>query len=222
MQRLRVGEVTLAYDVHGDGPPLVLVHGLGERASSWEPVRGALAARFTTYAVDVRGHGDSDWGDAYGHDAIEADLCAWLDALGLRDVVLVGHSMGGSIGFRIATHRPDLVARLVVEDVIPPFPRTRAVPERPAHPIDFDWAAVPALMTEASTYDEGAWDELTRIIAPTLVVSGGARSHLPAELVADVVRRIPDCSLATVDAGHHVHRRAPEQFVETVLTWLGQ
>lgn len=220
MRRVTVGEVTLAYDVRGDGPPLVLLHGLGESAASWDPVRAALAARFTTYAVDVRGHGASDWPGAYSHDLIEADLCRWLDALGLTDVVLVGHSMGGSIAFRIAAHRPDLVGRLVVEDVIPPFPRTRPVPERPDRALDFDWEAVPALMTEASTYDEGAWLELSRIAAPTLVVSGGARSHLPADRVADVARRIADCSLVVIEAGHHVHRRAPARFAEAVLTWL--
>lgn len=220
MERVRVGDLTLAYDVRGDGPPLVLLHGLAERASSWDSVRGALAARFTTYAVDVRGHGASDWPGAYGHDAIEADVCGWLDALGLRDVVLVGHSMGGSIAFRIAARRPDLVARLVVEDVIPPFPRSRPVPERPERTLDFDWAAVPALMTEASTYDEVAWEELGRIAAPTLVISGGERSHLPLDRLADVVRRIPDCSLVTIEAGHHVHRRAPAEFAEAVLGWL--
>jgi pimeloyl-ACP methyl ester carboxylesterase len=220
LQRVRVGDVTLAYDVRGDGPPLVLVHGLGERASSWDTVRDALAARFTTYAVDVRGHGASDWPGVYGHDVIEPDLCGWLDALGLRDVVLVGHSMGGSVAFRVAAHRPDLVGRLVVEDVVPPFPRSRPVPERPDRELDFDWAAVPALMTEASTYDEQAWEELGQITAPTLVVSGGAGSHLSVDLVADVVRRVPDCSLVTIEAGHHVHRREPQAFAEAVSDWL--
>lgn len=220
MDRLRVGELTLAYDVRGDGPPLVLLHGLGERASTWDTVRDALAAGHTTYAVDLRGHGESDHAGAYGHDVIEADVCGWLDAMGLGPVVLVGHSMGGSIGFRVAAHRPDLVARLVVEDVIPPFPRSRPVPDRPDRPLDHDWAAVPALMAEASTYDPDAWDELSRIVAPTLLVSGGERSHLPADRVAEVVRRIPRCDLVSIDAGHHVHRRRPREFADAVLAWL--
>jgi pimeloyl-ACP methyl ester carboxylesterase len=220
MERVRVGGVMLAYDVRGEGPPLVLLHGLGERASSWDSVRDALAARFTTYALDVRGHGASDWSGPYSHDEIEADVIGWHDLLGLRDAVLVGHSMGGSVALRIAAHRPDLVSRLVVEDVIPPFPRSRAVPERPARELDFDWSAVPALMTEASTYDEPAWAELCQVVAPTLVVSGGSRSHLPADLVDDVVRRVASCSLVTIDAGHHVHRHEPAAFVGAVLAWL--
>jgi pimeloyl-ACP methyl ester carboxylesterase len=220
VEKLRVGDLTLAYDVRGDGPPLVLLHGLGERAASWDNVRDALAASFTTYAVDLRGHGDSDWPGVYGHDAIEADVCGLLDALGLREVVLVGHSMGGSIGFRIAAHRPDLVGRLVVEDVIPPWPRKRRVPARPDRDLDHDWAAVPALMQEASTHDDVAWDELAHIAAPTLLVSGGTGSHLPVEKVAEVVERIPVCSLVEINAGHHIHRRKPGQFTEAVLGWL--
>lgn len=220
MERLRVGEVTLAYDVRGSGPPLVLLHGVGERAASWDNVRDALAARHTTYAVDLRGHGDSDWPGLYRHDLVEADVCGLLDALGLRQVVLVGHSLGGSIGFRIAAHRPDLVARLVVEDVIPPSPRRRRIPARPARDLDYDWSAVPALMQEASTHDDVAWDDLARIAAPTLIVSGGAGSHLPVEKVAEVVDRIPDCSLVEINAGHHIHRRKPAQFTEAVLGWL--
>lgn len=199
---------------------MVLLHGVGERASNWDTVRDALAARFTTYAVDLRGHGDSDWPGAYGHALIEADVCSLLDALGLSDVVLVGHSLGGSIGFRIAAHRPDLVARLVVEDVIPPWPRTRRIPARPARELDYDWDAVPTLMGEASTHDDVAWDELAQVVAPTLVVSGGAGSHLPVEKVAEVVDLIPDCVIVEINAGHHIHRRKPALFLDAVLGWL--
>lgn len=105
MERIAVGGVTLAYDVRGDGPPMVLLHGLGERASGWDPVRPALAADHTTYAVDLRGHGDSDWPGVYSHDVIEADVTGLLDRLGLTRVVLVGHSMGGSVALRIASQR---------------------------------------------------------------------------------------------------------------------
>jgi 3-oxoadipate enol-lactonase len=220
VERVHVGDVTLAYDVRGDGPPMVLLHGLGERASDWDPVRAALAASHTTHAVDLRGHGDSDWPGEYSHDLLEVDVVRLLDCLGLNHVVLVGHSMGGSVAFRIAAHRSDLVARLVVEDVIPPFPRVRPIPERPERELAFDWAAVPAMMGEASTHDPAAWEELGLISARTLIVSGGAASHLPDDRIAEVVRRIPTCDLVTIEAGHHVHEKEPSAFAEAVLRWL--
>jgi 3-oxoadipate enol-lactonase len=220
VERVSVGDLTLAYDVCGDGPPMVLLHGLGERASDWDPVRAALAAGHTTYAVDLRGHGDSDWPGSYSHDLIEADVVSLLDGLGLERVVLLGHSLGGSVAFRIAAHRPDLVDRLIVEDVIPPFPRTRPVPERPDRELAFDWAAVPALMGEASAHDPSAWDELASIAAPTLVISGGTASHLPDDRIAEVVHRIPECDLVTIEAGHHVHENEPAQFAGAVQSWL--
>jgi len=220
MERIRVGDVTLAYDVRGDGPPMVLLHGLGERAADWDPVRATFDAGHTTYAVDLRGHGGSDWPGEYSLDLIEADVVEWIDALGLAEVTLVGHSMGGSVAFRIAAHRPDLVGRLVIEDVIPPFPRTRAIPERPERELRFDWAAVPALMAEASSHDPSAWRELETIAASTLLVSGGDASHLPDERIAEVVSRIPRCDLVIIEAGHHVHEKEPAAFAEAVLGWL--
>lgn len=205
--------------MRGDGPALVLLHGLGERGASWDSVRDALAARFTTYAVDLRGHGASDRTDVYSHALIEADVCGLLDALGLSDVVLVGHSLGGNIALRIAAHRPDLVGRLVIEDVIPPWPRTREIPSRPERELDFDWEAVPVLMTEASTYDAEAWRELGEIAVPTLVLSGRS-SHLPQEKVEEMVGLLPAAELQLFDTGHHVHRDAPAAFAEVVLGWL--
>lgn len=218
--RLRVGDLTLAYDVTGDGPPMVLLHGLGERASDWAPVRERFAAAYRTIAFDLHGHGASDWPGEYSHDLIEADVCAALDLLGLRGVVLVGHSMGGSVGFRIAAHRPDLVARLVVEDVVPPRPRDRAVPSRPDGELPFDWRAVPAMMAEASAEDPLAWEMLALIEAPTLLVSGGAASHIPSGHVEEVASRVPRCEVVTIEAGHHVHEKASEEFAGAVLRWL--
>ncbi len=197
----------------------MLVHGLGERATSWDSLRDALAACFTTYAVDLRGHGASDPADAYSHALLETDLSDMLDALGLSGVVLVGHSLGGNLALRVAAHRPDLVDRLVIEDVIPPWPRTREIPSRPERELAFDWAAVPALMTEASTYDAEAWRELGAVAAPTLLVSGRS-SHLPQEKVEEMARSIPDCELHVLEAGHHVHRDAPDAFSAVVLGWL--
>lgn len=87
--------VEIAYDVSGDGPPLVLVHGITESRAAWDPLVPDLAADHTVVALDVRGHGESGPAASYDTTAMVADLAAVVDALGLTDPVLVGHSMGG-------------------------------------------------------------------------------------------------------------------------------
>ena len=203
-----------------DAPPLVLLHALGENATSWDPVAARLAPHFSLLALDLRGHGASDWPGTYTHELMRDDVVAVLDALGLRDVVLVGHSLGGVVGYLVAMQRPDLVARLVIEDVVPPFPSERPVRDRPDTPLPFDWEVVPTILGEANDPTRRWWPQLSGILAPTLLVGGGPASSIPADELAEVARRIPDCTLVTIPAGHHVHAAEPDAFSAAVLAWL--
>jgi 3-oxoadipate enol-lactonase len=116
--------------------------------------------------------------------------------------------------------RPELVSRLIVEDAPPAMERELVIPERPAEPVDFDWAVVPAMLTLLSQGDPAAWAGLGSIEAPTLIVGGGPASHVPQELLAQAAARIPDCELITIEAGHNVHAARPAEFAQAVLRWL--
>jgi pimeloyl-ACP methyl ester carboxylesterase len=212
----------IACHVGGDpaAPPLVLLHALGEDASSWEAVAAGLAPHFALLALDLRGHGASDRPGRYSHELMRDDVIGVLDSFGLSGVVLVGHSLGGAVAYLVALQRPDLVARLVVEDVVPPFPFERPIRERPDGPLPFDWDVLPAIFTEANDPSRRWWPELPRISAPTLLVGGGPASTTPAEELAEVARLVPDCTLVTIPAGHHVHAAEPEAFTEVLLRWL--
>lgn len=216
--------VRLAYQASGPpaAPPMVLLHGLGERAASWDPVLDALAARFRVYALDLRGHGDSDWPGSYSFGLMAADVAGLLDQLGLSAVTLIGHSMGGAVAYRVATSRPDLVARLVVEDAPPGLRRELVIPERPDGPLDFDWPAVVAIRTELSQDDPAAWASLPAITAPTLIIGGGPDSHVPQAKLAETAALIPRCDLVTIPAGHYVHTARPQEFADVLLGWLAQ
>jgi pimeloyl-ACP methyl ester carboxylesterase len=87
----------------GEGPPLVLVHGLGSRATSWAPVLTPLAARHEVVAVDLPGHGDSPpLTEPPTVDALADAIAAWLEAEGLRDADLVGSSLGARLVLELA------------------------------------------------------------------------------------------------------------------------
>jgi pimeloyl-ACP methyl ester carboxylesterase len=222
---VEVAGVRLAYLVSGDAgnPPMVLLHALGDRAADWTPVLAALAGPFRVFAPDLRGHGDSDRPGSYSFEELYSDVTGWLDQLGLRDIVLVGHSMGATVAYLIAIRQPDRVRRLIIEDAPPLHPRERPVPERPADfDADFDWNVVPAILTQVNAGDQAMWDGLPAITAPALLIGGGAQSHISQARLAAAAALIPRCDLITIEAGHLVHQARPAEFTDTVLGWLAR
>lgn len=93
-------------------PPILLIHGLRDHARNWDWIAGALAARHYLIAPDLRGHGDSDWAcsGAYGTAEYVLDLAEVVIALGLERFAIVGHSLGGVLGLRLAAAFPERVA----------------------------------------------------------------------------------------------------------------
>src|SRR3990170_7223479 len=124
--RLRGGEVdglALHYVVEGHGPAVVLVHGLGAFAESWRHTLAALAARATVLALDLPGFGASAKPRTrYRLGYFAGALNGFLDALGIRQASLVGHSLGAAISLTYALTHPSRVERLaLVGGVVPGF-----------------------------------------------------------------------------------------------------
>ena len=217
-----VGGVRLACRVWGPpaAPPLVLLHGLGEGAADWNGVAPAFAEHWRVYALELRGHGGSDWPGVYSVELMRADVLGFLDVLGLERVDLVGHSLGGLVAYLFAAGYPERVGRLVLEDVMAPLPRQAVGPTRPAGVLPFDWDMVLAVRRQIDVPDPRWLGLLGRITARTLVIGGGAQSHVPQERVAELVRRVPDAQLVTIPVGHLVHDADPVGFVRAVLAFL--
>ncbi len=218
-----VGTTTLSALVEGDehAPPVLLLHGLGEQAHTWDAVAAALSGTHRTIALDLRGHGASGRPGAYSFALMADDVLAVLDGLGHRSAALVGHSLGAMVAVLVAQRRPDLVRRLVLEDAVPVPPVRRPPVERPAGPLTFDWPVVPAIRAELADPDPRWWADLPRITAPTLIIGGGPTSHIPQDRLAEAVTRLPDARLVTLPVGHHVHVADPDGFLGAVLGFLG-
>ncbi|MGK4584776.1 alpha/beta fold hydrolase [Kitasatospora sp. HPMI-4] len=212
----------LAYQVSGPlgAPVLVLLHALGEEAAGWDEVAPEFARYFRVYALDLRGHGRSDQPGEYSFELMREDVLGFLDWLGLDRVDLVGHSMGGVVAYLLAQGHGERIRRLVLEDVPPPHPREPSTPAKPEEPTAFDWAAVLAIRGQVDDPDPVWLARMAEIEVPTLVVAGGSRSHVPQDGIAELARRIPDCRIVTLEAGHMVHNTMPEEFTEVVLEFL--
>jgi non-heme chloroperoxidase len=121
--QLRFATVRLAsgpqvhYAEQGDpgGEPIVFVHPHADSWFSFSRVLWLLPARYHAYALDQRGHGDSERpACCYAIDDFAADVVAFLDGVGITRATLVGHSASGFIARRVAETHPDRVARLVL------------------------------------------------------------------------------------------------------------
>jgi esterase len=102
-------------------PTVLLLHGLRSYAQTWDGLAGALAGSYRLIAPDFRGRGDSAWDPArnYFIDTYLADLEELVSLLGLDPFAIIGHSMGGAVGYAYAARHPDQVTRLIVEDIGP-------------------------------------------------------------------------------------------------------
>jgi 3-oxoadipate enol-lactonase len=118
--RARNGEVELAYELLGDGPPLLLIQGLGYGGRGWGPVLEPLAEDFTVVAFDNRGFGASDVpAGPYSIRELAEDARAVLDAAGLERAHVVGASLGGMVAQELALAYPERVDRLVLACTTP-------------------------------------------------------------------------------------------------------
>ncbi|MEO5666036.1 MAG: alpha/beta fold hydrolase [Nocardioides sp.] len=113
MSSVTIGDIEVAYTEAGDGPPVVLVHGLAEDRGTWSAQQSALTG-VRTLAYDLRGHGGTTLGSPDGSLAqLGADLLGFLEAV-TGPATVVGFSLGGTVALWAAAERPDLVTHAVV------------------------------------------------------------------------------------------------------------
>jgi pimeloyl-ACP methyl ester carboxylesterase len=103
----------------GQGPPVVLLHGLFGAARNFGAVQRALSPRFRVIALDMRNHGDSPHGADMRYPVQAADVHETLRALGVEQAAVVGHSMGGKAAMALALTVPEIVGRVLVSDIAP-------------------------------------------------------------------------------------------------------
>jgi pimeloyl-ACP methyl ester carboxylesterase len=173
--------IRIAWERHGEGEPLLLVHGLGYARWGWEPVLPGLAERFDVLLFDNRGIGESDAPPGpYTVAELAADAIGVLDDAGVERAHVVGTSLGGMVAQEVALSHPARVDRLVLAGTTPGGPKAHPMPQQTV-----------ALMAEAAT------------LAPEVALRRFVENALSPATVGsrpEVVERILAHRLATAQA----------------------
>lgn len=149
-----IGDIEMHFEEAGQGPPLVLLHGLGGSSRDWEFQIPYFARRYRVLAPDLRGFGDSSRGRGPINVARHAgDVNALLDARGIERCVLAGHSMGGAVAQQFTLDHPRRVERLIIANSVPSFR-----PRSARHYLEFLYRLlVMGLLGPARLAKIGAW-----------------------------------------------------------------
>jgi esterase len=112
-------------EITGQGQAIVLIHGLFGSYENLGVIARALAGQWQVVNLDMRNHGRSEWHDTMSYALMAEDIKDTLDHLGLEQVALLGHSMGGKISMEFALRYPDRVSKLILADISPVQNRAR-------------------------------------------------------------------------------------------------
>lgn len=221
----------------GDGPPLVLLHGLAGSGQWWERNLPALASSFKVTSIDLPGFGSSDRSTRLILDEVPAQVAALMGELGIERAHVMGHSMGGLVAGGLAAEHPERVDRLVLVDAgflsLDPTWRHRLTGPL----LTLPWTApsiVPVLVRDlfrsgpvrmaAATAEllRKDWShKLPAITAPTLVVWGQHDRVCNPRIGNEIAAAVPDARLVVIPgAGHNPMWEKQPDFDREVIAFL--
>lgn len=224
-QLLSFQGLQIAMHVAGEGPPLLLINGMTRPLHSWEPFTRELNGR-TVVTFDAPGVGGSPNAvlplSMAGHAAVAV---AVLDAVGFREVDVLGFSHGGAVAQQLARDVPDRVRRLVLVATscgVGATPsRGRAILRSLRMPADTNpWQFDDALGLLWHSMAISSWSSISflgAITSPTLVVCGTRDSVVPPANSQVLSERIPGASLVMLPAGHDLQRPEPAKALARVV-----
>lgn len=112
-RKITVNQIELAYNVDGDGLPIILLHGNGEDKSIFTELSKSLSDKYTVYSIDSRCHGESS-SASLTYDDMAEDIHAFIEAMHLKNVGLLGFSDGGIVALKLAIKYPKLIEKYFV------------------------------------------------------------------------------------------------------------
>jgi pimeloyl-ACP methyl ester carboxylesterase len=232
LRELEIDGTPIRYRCAGEGPPVVLVHGLSGSWRWWSPVWEKLAERRRVYLPDLprlRRH--------LGPAELAALLGSWLEAAELESADLVGHSLGGLVAAELAAYQPDRVHRLAL--VAPAgIPCRRGLVRRSLPLVETLYdvrGRLPTIVGDAVragpvglvrgivfVSDRDLSTELASVRAPSLLVWGRYDRLVPMEIAEQWQRALPGSRLVLLPCGHVPMWEAPDDLATCLLAFLDE
>jgi len=111
--------MNLYHQSQGSGQPLIILHGLFGSSDNWRGLAKKLAAHAQVISIDLRNHGQSPHSEKISYGDMASDVVKLIKALGLTQVDVIGHSIGGKVAMTLAARAPEVIRRLVIVDMAP-------------------------------------------------------------------------------------------------------
>jgi pimeloyl-ACP methyl ester carboxylesterase len=256
---LRAGDARLATGIRmqyleqgpADGPVLVMLHGFSDSSFSFSRLLPLIPPSYRAFALDLRGHGDSDRPRAgYGMNELAVDVVAFMDALAVDRFTVIGHSMGSFVAQHVASLAPDRVERLVLigsatngqdlvalDSIIAGL--AEPVPAEFIREFQYSTVHVPLpdefmarVMVESGKLSLHVWQAAmaghmahetpSGLTLPTLLLWGEKDAVFPRTQQAALLDLIPGAELKVYpETGHAVHWERPERVAADLVDFLG-
>ncbi|HPF25514.1 MAG TPA: alpha/beta hydrolase [Steroidobacteraceae bacterium] len=251
MPFLSVADGQLYYEVHGEGPAIVLAHGIGGNHAAWYQQIPVFSQSYTLVTFDHRGFGRSEDRGGLGRSAFVDDLTTLLDHLTIEQAALVGQSTGGGTCVGFTSRHPKRVAALVMADTLHGLTEAADVREMMSiarNEMDGlsqlervlgektrrEQPALAALYDQIASFNDydrrtlpGSFtpiepSALAALKVPTLFIVGQEDQLFPPTAVQRMQAQIPGSFYIEVsDSGHSAYFERPTEFNDSVLTFLG-
>ena len=229
MPILKVNDMDMYYEIHGEGEPLVLISGLNSEHSLYRGVLPQLAARYKVMVFDNRGVGQTSKPDApYSIDMMADDTAGLLKALGIEQAHILGTSMGGRIAASLTLRYPQQVKSLILVSTFvkslngTPMAwarlRTSLMLRIPMVRGSNPYYAVAHQLKASRAYD--CMDRLGEIQVPTLILHGKKDKSAPYRLAEEMQKGISGSKMITFEGGHLFFIFRSKQFIEAVIDFL--
>ena len=237
MPKVEVNDIEMYYETHGEGTPLLMLHGFTISGQVWNNYIADYQQHFQLVIPDYRGHGrTNNPSEHFTRRQAAEDMFALLDYLRIDKLKGLGCSTGGDILLHMATKQPKRIEAMALDGAAPYYPKQMR--ERISHGIEDridrirHWhylgdvqidVLVKSIREMVDTYDDVSFTKplLSTIQAKTLIMLGDRDEYFPVEMATILYESIPDSYLWIVpNAGHALTMRQEELVKNVILDFL--